>query len=169
MKKINKIDYHVYNNSLRNSFVLFFIFLAIINIYFFFTGRLYIVTYISYFVALFYLSSLPLSYILHRKKNKFKCVNCGECCKFKLKLQKPDVVRFGKGKVNWKDFVDKNWNVKRINGYCAFLINKNGKKLCSVYKYSPNTCRGWPFFSNSFSISWPWFLYCPSLRKLIVE
>ena len=168
MKKINKVN-HFYNNSLKNGFILFFSFLAFMSIYFFFTGRRYIVSYIFYFVALFYLSSLPLSYILHRKKDKFSCVNCGECCKFKVKLQKPDVERFDKGKVNWNKFVDKNWNVKRINGYCAFLIDKNGKKLCSIYKHRPNTCRGWPFFSNSFSISWAWFFICHSLRKLIMK
>jgi len=169
MKKNKKIGHCTYNNSLKDAFTLFIVFLAIMSIYFFFTGRQYIVSYIFYFVALFYLSGFPLSYILHRKKDKFRCMNCGECCKLKFKLKKSDIIRFEKGKVNWKEFVDENWNVKRINGYCSFLIHKNGKKLCSVYKYRPYTCRGWPFFSSSFSISWPWFFSCPPLRKLIKE
>jgi len=166
---MKKIDYHAQNIHLRNAFVLFIISLAVMNIYFFFTKRYNIVSYIFYFVALIYLSSFPLSYFLHKKKDKFKCIECGECCQLKFKLKKSDIERFKKGEIDWTRFVDENWGLKKINGHCPFLIDKNGDKLCSVYKYRPDICRGWPFFSNSFSISWQWFFSCPSLRKLITK
>jgi len=119
MKKINKADY--YNNSLKNVFTLFILFLVIMGGYFFFTGRKYIVSYIFYFMALFYFSELPLSYILHRKKDKFKCVDCGECCKLRVKLKKSDITRFEKGKVNWKEVVDENFNIKKSMIIVHFL------------------------------------------------
>ena len=167
MKKIKKVNYFAHNNSLKNAFRLLFVFLAIMSIYFFFTDKRYIVSYIFYFAALFYLSTFPLSYFLHKKKDKFKCVNCGECCRLGFKLKKSDIIRFERGKINWREFVDENWNLKRIKGYCPFLIAKNGNKLCSVYQHRPDTCREWPFFSNPFSISWFYFFSCPSLRKLV--
>lgn len=167
MKKTKNIDYQICNKSLKNAFTLFMGSLAIFSIYFFFTGRTYIVSYIFYFVALFYLSGFPLSYFLYRKKDKFKCVKCGECCLLKFKLRKSDVERLEMGKCGWKKFTDESWNLKKINGYCAFLKDKNEKRMCSVYKFRPYACREWPFFHNPFTISWRWFVICPSLRKLI--
>jgi len=169
MKKNNKIDYRAHNNCLRNGFILFIIFLAIMSVYFFFTGRPHVVSFIFYFVALLYFSIFPLSFILHRKKNKFKCVFCGECCRLKFKLKKSDIVRFERGRIDWKKFTDEKWDLKKINGNCVFLKKKNGKKICSVYKFRPSTCRKWPFFSNPFFIPIGWFFTCPSLRKLIFQ
>lgn len=169
MKKINKVDYHSQNSSLKNAFVLLLLSLAVISVYFLLTNRYYMVSYIFYFVALIYLSGFPLSCILYKKKDKFKCVNCGECCRLRVKLKKSDIKRFENGKIDWIRFVDENWKLKMVNGHCIFLKEKNGKKICSVYKFRPSTCRQWPFFSNPFSISWLWFLSCPSLRKLLTK
>ena len=169
MKKKYKNDCHTHKLSFKNIFFLVCAFLAFMSVYFFFTDRRYMVSYIFYLVALFYLLGLPLSYVLHKKMEKFRCINCGECCKLKFELKKPDIMRFEKGKIGWEKFVDENWNIKRNNNYCSFIVDKKGKKICSIYEHRPDTCRVWPFFSNSFSISWIWFFYCPSLRKLIFK
>ncbi len=166
MKKAEEIDYHARNTSLRNAFVLFLISLAIMSVYFMFTNRYYIVSYIFYFVALVYLSGFPLSYLLHKKRSKFKCIKCGECCRLKFKLKKSDIERLERGKIDWTRFVDEDWKLKVVNGNCIFLKKKNGKEICSIYKFRPSVCREWPFFSNKFTIPIVWFFRCPSLRRL---
>ena len=124
--------------------------------------------YISLFTSIFYLSQFPLSYFLYRKKDKFKCIGCGECCYLKFKLKKSDIERFERGRINWKFFVDENWRIKKTEKYCYLLKDKNGRRICSINKYKPDVCRKWPFF-NQFSISWAWIIKCPSLRKLIFD
>jgi len=160
MKKIR--EYWFFNDK----FTLLIIFLSILNIYFLFTNRIYVV-YLFYSAALFYLSMFPLSYFLYSKKDKFKCIMCGKCCNLNFKLKKYDIKELERGKINWVKFTDENWKFKKNNGYCIFLKEKNGKKICSIHKFKPYVCREWPFFNSRFSISWRWFTTCPSLRKLI--
>jgi hypothetical protein len=155
--------------QIRNGILLFAIFLIIIIVYFLFTGRPYMIHYISFFTGLLYFSQFPLSYFLHKKKNKFSCIKCGKCCNMVFKLNKSDIERLEKGNINWRKFINKDWRIKKIDGYCSLLKNKNKESICSVNKYKPDTCKKWPFFSNRFSISWIWIIICPSLRKLIFE
>ena len=76
------------------------------------------------------------------KRHKFKCLRCGRCCRFKLKLLQEDIIRLEKaGKKEL--IIDGVW-VKRIDGRCAFLENTDDGTRCAVYEARPETCRWWP-------------------------
>jgi hypothetical protein len=154
--------------SLRNIFLLFIIVLVFLNFYFLLINKIYVI-YLFFFVSSLYLLGFLMSWLLHTKKSKFDCVNCGWCCKLKVKLKKSDVKRLTKVK-DWENFVDEDLYLKRVNDCCIFLKDRGNKKICSIYKYRPTVCMKWPFFCQSkFSISWLWFFSCPSLRKLIAK
>lgn len=89
-----------------------------------------VIFYILYFRA----------FILRRKK--FRCLRCGHCCRLLVKLSKKDIQRLKAN--NEKKFMDKKTYLKKINGYCKFLIIKNGKATCSIYSYRPDICKSWP-------------------------
>jgi len=155
-------------NSFRDTFLLFTFILIFLNFYFFFTNKSYVI-YLFFFVSFLYLLGFLLSWLLHTRRSKFKCVNCGWCCRFRVKLTKSDVKKLTKVK-DWERFVDENFYLKRVNGCCMFLRDEGNKKICSIYKFRPSVCRKWPFFCLSrFSISWMWFFSCPSLKKLITK
>ena len=81
------------------------------------------------------------------KGRKFKCLRCGCCCRYHVKLNKEDIARLKKaGKT---DFIENGNYLKRINGNCKYLQMKNGVAKCSIDKIKPKICRAWPIYPLS--------------------
>jgi Fe-S-cluster containining protein len=77
------------------------------------------------------------------RNKKFKCINCGRCCRLLVRLYDEDIKRI-KGKKNyfWSFFGKKYLKIKKLR--CVFL-KRNGKKyLCSIYNMRPGVCRRYP-------------------------
>ncbi|MFH1307572.1 MAG: YkgJ family cysteine cluster protein [archaeon] len=76
-------------------------------------------------------------------KKNFKCTNCTQCCKLRVKLSKKDIERIK----TELDYIEtdkgKKW-IKRVNNYCIFMNIKQGKSRCSIYKNRPDICRVFP-------------------------
>ncbi len=143
------------------------VFLVILDLYFLARNPVYVV-YLFFILVLFYLFGCSLSCIVHKRKLKFKCLMCGECCRLKVNVTDKEIKIIEKHEFKKNDFIKGRGVLKRVNGYCVFLKEVDGKKICSIYKFRPSTCKRWPFFSNPFTIPWYWFLRCPSLKKLII-
>jgi len=144
------------------------VFLILLDFYFLVKNPVFVV-YVFFLVILIYLSSFLLSCISHKRKSKFKCLMCGECCKPKVHVTELEIKTIEKLGFKRKDFMKGIKVLKRVNGYCVFLKNKNDKKVCSIYKHRPSICRKWPFFSYSSIIPLHWFFKCPSLKNLILN
>ncbi|MBS3078680.1 YkgJ family cysteine cluster protein [Candidatus Pacearchaeota archaeon] len=89
------------------------------------------------FVYIFYFREFILA------KREFKCLRCGNCCKLRVRLNKQDIKRIENA--GYGDFLDKEGkNLKRINGYCKFLILDNGITSCRIQDLKPEICNGFP-------------------------
>ena len=79
------------------------------------------------------------------RKKKFKCINCGECCRLKVSLSPKDIRRIN----SKEDYVQHSKNesfIKRINGYCYFLFINKGISSCTIYDKRPEICRNFPVY-----------------------
>lgn len=144
------------------------IFLILSNIYYLIKKPI-VVAYLFYFVWLLYLFGCVLSYIVYRRRSKFKCLMCGECCKLKVNITKQEIKIIEKLGFKRKYFTKDNRSLKKVNGYCVFLRKRRGKMVCGIYKHRPPICRKWPFFSHPFSIPLLWIFRCVSLKNLILN
>lgn len=80
-----------------------------------------------------------------RKKEEWKCLQCGICCKnfyVPLSVREKNILvqRYGKKIVKRKHG---EWRIRRRNGRCIFQ-NQNG--LCQIHTTKPNTCDLFPFY-----------------------
>lgn len=93
--------------------------------------------------------SLPLVFRrvwLGFHKKDFKCIMCGNCCRFSIiTLTDEDIKRIEDA--GQKDFIENvslsEKKLRRVNGRCLF--NKDDK--CGIYESRPNVCRNFPFQS----------------------
>ena len=61
----------------------------------------------------------------------------------RVRLNKQDIKRIENA--GYGDFLDKEGkNLKRINGYCKFLILDNGITSCRIQDLKPEICNGFP-------------------------
>ena len=70
---------------------------------------------------------------------------CGLCCSLVVKLSEEDIKRI-QGLGYKKDlFVEEiakgKKALKRINGYCRFVVIKDGIATCTIYDHRPKVCR----------------------------
>ena len=101
-------------------------------------------------IALFFSAGFLAVFIsgvtLARKKGKFACAQCGNCCRLRfIQLSPGDIKRMEDGGL--RDFyepVGKEFRLKRKNGRCIFL-KPDG--TCSIYMLRPEVCRRFPFFT----------------------
>jgi Fe-S-cluster containining protein len=100
---------------------------------------------------------------LNRRSSQFKCMMCGNCCRFRVvPIDKEDVRRLEEA--GYKDFYVKKGELmmKRVNGKCVFL--KEDK--CTVHKFRPRVCREFPFF-KIYGIGYAnKATFCPALEEL---
>ncbi len=110
----------------------------------------FIISFFKYSLVLAYiviLVSVPIivrRIILASRKDKFKCIQCGNCCRFAIiSLTDEDIDRIGSE--GHKDFVEKTRlgekKLKRVNGRCVFSVDDK----CSIYEIRPKVCREFPF------------------------
>lgn len=76
----------------------------------------------------------------------FKCLRCGKCRKFKVKLSLEDITRIkAKGHDDFYILEEENFYFKRLHGYCVFLKFDDGLFTCSIQDYKPEGCKEFPF------------------------
>ncbi len=124
------------------------------------------ITYVLFLAVVFFVA-LPdavKSIRLYSRRDRFKCMMCGTCCRFKhIQLTSEDIIRLeAAGK---KDFF-KNQNgeksLKRVRGRCVFV--KDDK--CTVHEIRPTVCRSFPFF-KIYGIGYAQkSSFCPALDEL---
>lgn len=117
-----------------------------------------------YLIAVFLTISI-LDYVVRKRKGQFNCIKCGLCCALRVEPDEKDIRKIEKNLSKPREQFMEGRYLKRINGYCAFLKNKNGENTCSIYKFRPKICRRWPFKSfRLISLT-----LCPSLRSLLLR
>jgi Fe-S-cluster containining protein len=79
-------------------------------------------------------------YFLARRK--FKCKRCGQCCKLLVDLNEDDIRKIKKA--GHADFISDKKCLKRVNGYCMFLVFRDGVSCCSIEDIKPKICRNFP-------------------------
>ena len=110
---------------------------------------------------------LPLmvdAYRMGRIKDRFSCLCCGNCCRFKvIHMDEGDVERIGKA--GHKDFyrkVDGETILRRVNGKCVFQRDDK----CSIHEIKPEVCRNFPFY-KMYGVWWcNRASMCPAVEKL---
>lgn len=86
-------------------------------------------------------------YLLARRK--FKCLRCGKCCRLKVVLTKEDIAKIKKA--GYKNFLEKNNYLKKVNGYCIFMTLNNGVTSCKLeHSAKPEVCRNFPTIKGFF-------------------
>lgn len=98
-----------------------------------------------------------------KKRERFMCRRCGECCKPIVKVSKKEIgqlkeLGFGEGFfLDYDPFnkrkgllVRKDVLKKKENGDCVFLRRHGRATFCSVYSLRPEVCREYPFSRNEF-------------------
>jgi len=79
-------------------------------------------------------------------KSDFKCLRCGKCCRFKVKLSLEDIARIrSKGFDDFFVVEDGNFYFKRPHGYCIFLKFEDGLFTCKIHDFKPEGCKEFPF------------------------
>ena len=98
---------------------------------------------VAFVILLVIAPSLVQSVRLYGKRNKFRCRQCGTCCRFKTVPVTADDIRRLES-AGYTDFVltKPELSLRRVNGRCVFV--KDDK--CTVYEHRPNVCREYPFF-----------------------
>jgi Fe-S-cluster containining protein len=103
-------------------------------------------------------------YRLGKLRDKFECVCCGNCCRFRVTpLKRKDVERLEKaGYTGFHRHVKGELSMRRVNGRCIFLRDDK----CTVYEHRPQVCRDFPFY-RLFGV---WFCtdtaVCPGVERL---
>lgn len=107
----------------------------------------------------------------------FECKMCGECCWGRgISLNKEEIKRISeflgigveqfKSKYCVKKGASYELRVKE-SGYCIFLEENKGKKLCKIHPVKPDLCKRWPFFHCIISDKDEWKLAmeaCPGIN-----
>jgi Fe-S-cluster containining protein len=77
------------------------------------------------------------------RKKKFRCLQCGRCCRLAVRINNQDIERLKKA--GYVDFTCFGKYLKKDkNGNCVFQVFKRGKSHCSVHKIKPGLCARWP-------------------------
>jgi len=99
---------------------------------------------LSILIALGSLPSLISRIKLGLRKSEFKCLRCGNCCRFYFtELTKEDIKRLeNAGYENFWEVREGKLCMKTKLGHCWFLENDR----CKVYPLRPTVCREFPFF-----------------------
>jgi Fe-S-cluster containining protein len=102
---------------------------------------------------------------LAKKKGRFKCMMCGNCCRLRfIHLTKDDIARIqSKGHSDFHDNVGGECMLKRIRGRCMFVGKDDS---CSIYEIRPEVCRKFPFF-RMFGLNYCRAVsYCPGVEAM---
>lgn len=81
----------------------------------------------------------------------FKCSRCADCCKYlRVKLSDKDIDTIKKKGYDEKLFTEFDMHIndfvlKNKDENCVFLVKKQGKYHCMIYKARPETCKLYPF------------------------
>ncbi|MBS1266702.1 MAG: hypothetical protein MAG795_00671 [Candidatus Woesearchaeota archaeon] len=84
------------------------------------------------------------SYSFYFFMGKLDKGRCGLCCSLIVRLNKQDINQICKLGFEKKFFVEKHNDekiLKRVNGYCMFVVIKKGIATCSIYEHRPKVCR----------------------------
>jgi Fe-S-cluster containining protein len=86
-------------------------------------------------------------YVLARRR--FKCLRCGKCCSFIVKLPKEDIERIKKA--GYKDFLEKGNQLKKHNNYCIYMTLEDGICSCRLENSAkPQICKNFPHIMGVF-------------------
>ncbi|MCX6695411.1 MAG: YkgJ family cysteine cluster protein [Candidatus Altiarchaeota archaeon] len=110
------------------------------------------------------LPNLVLNVLMGLNESRFKCMQCGNCCRLKIiHLTKEDVVRLEKaGYADFTEMKGGEVTFRRVNGRCLFNKDDN----CSVYEHRARVCREFPFFTI-YGIPYCRIMsYCPAQDEL---
>jgi Fe-S-cluster containining protein len=70
---------------------------------------------------------------------------CGLCCSQIVRISKKDIEKIKQSGYKESYFVetasDSQTILKRINGYCIFLVINEGIASCKIYESRPKVCR----------------------------
>lgn len=102
---------------------------------------------------------------LASKKDRFKCMMCGNCCRLRfIHLTKDDVERIqSRGHRDFYDTVGGERMLKRSRGRCMFVGKDDS---CSIYELRPEVCRKFPFF-RMFGLNYCRAVsYCPGVEAM---
>jgi Fe-S-cluster containining protein len=107
---------------------------------------------IAVLLCCFYLLFIR-DYLLARRK--FKCRRCGKCCRYLVSLSKEEAEKIKKA--GYKDFLSRTgfFGVKKYvrhaaNGYCMFLVFRDGISYCQLEHIKPKICRNFPVINGLF-------------------
>jgi Fe-S-cluster containining protein len=105
--------------------------------------------------------------LLGRKRNKFSCQQCGNCCRLRfIPILQSDIDRMASA--GHKDFYEKKgreFAMKRKKGRCMFLKNDS----CSIYLVRPDVCREFPFFKQWGIPYCRAVSYCPAIEAMLKD
>ncbi len=82
---------------------------------------------------------------LGRRKERFDCTQCGDCCKLSVIPTEEDTQRIEKHGYKRSNFMDGKKLKRLSDGSCIFLGKKKSKYICKIYKFRPAICKRWPF------------------------
>ncbi|MFH0862153.1 MAG: YkgJ family cysteine cluster protein [Candidatus Altiarchaeota archaeon] len=101
---------------------------------------------------------------LYGGRGLFRCISCGNCCRFRvIPITADDVSRLESG--GFSGFADRYKGetcMKRIKGRCVFLTDDR----CGVYDHRPKVCRSFPFFISCRIGQAQKASFCPAMEKL---
>ena len=100
---------------------------------------------------------------LYKRKDSFKCVLCGNCCRFRqTPLDESDIKRLKNEGYADSIIEGKNPRLKRVKGKCIFL----NEDKCQIHEIRPTVCRQFPFF-KIYGIGYCQMAsFCPSIDDL---
>lgn len=102
---------------------------------------------------------------LASKKDRFKCMMCGNCCRLRfIHLTKEDIERIQSS--GHKDFYDKvggEYMMKRNKGRCVFIGKDDS---CSIYELRPEVCRKFPFYTAMGVTYCRAVSFCPAVEAM---
>ena len=88
-----------------------------------------------------------LKFIPWSRVKSWKCVGCGDCCRYTVQLSVKDWVNitraFGYGMAIQS--IGGFYLKKTVDGLCPFLLKSQRRYLCSIQYMKPIACELWPF------------------------
>lgn len=91
-----------------------------------------------------------MRFISWKRVKSWKCLTCGECCKWfdvplKLKEYARIIKIFNSEVFNFNKNPIKFFLKRRENGRCIFQYNSYGKWICGIQQIKPIVCKLFPF------------------------
>ena len=97
----------------------------------------------------------------------FTCTQCGNCCTGApgyVYVSPEEIARISEFLGRSDSTLDKK-HLRRVgrrfslteekaSGDCCFLVQKDGKRTCSIYPVRPLQCRTWPFWARTIRSGW---------------